>query len=304
MEAEKLRYLEDKAHELRHLTLDMCIRAKTGHVTSSFSAVEILTALYNGKILRKDPKNPRWEDRDRFILSKGQASPILYTTLTDNGYFPKSWLRTFNTANGHFGVHLQCDVPGVEYTTGSLGHGLGIGNGVALAAKKNSRDYKTFVLLGDAELQEGSCWEAAMLSSTLKLDNLIAIVDRNGYGVLCRTEESAALNPLDKKFAAYGWEPRVINGHSFEEIFKSLEDARTRNKGVPLVVIANTIKGKGLPSWQNVALRHGTAPTNGEVDQIIDELSAGCRYSNGKKCPLYGFDDLDKWKCPRWDCQK
>jgi transketolase len=271
MKKEKIIELQKKANEIRKDTLEMCIKAGTGHVTSSFSCAEILTSLYFGEVMKYDSKNPKWEGRDRFILSKGQASPILYATLANAGFFPREWLDSFCGADGHFGVHLQCDVPGVEFTTGSLGHGLGLGVGKALAAKMNQKNYRTFVLLGDAELQEGSNWESAMTASQYKLNNLTAIVDRNGYGVLCATEQSAGIEPLEKKFEAYGWETRRINGHSIKDILYALERIPAYDNK-PLVIIADTDKGKGIKSWENVALRHGTAPVGEEVEKTRREL--------------------------------
>ena len=248
----------------------MCIQAGTGHVTSSFSCAELLTTLYFGGVMKYNPKEPKWEDRDRFILSKGQASPILYVTLAEVGFFPKEWLDTFCRADAHFGVHLQCDVPGVEFTTGSLGHGLGLGVGKALAARMDNKTYNIFVLLGDAELQEGSNWEAAMFAGQYKLKNLMAIVDRNGYGVLSKTEEAVGIEPLGRKFQSYRWEIQEIDGHSVKEILYGVEKFKD-SKG-PFVLIANTIKGKGIKSWENVALRHGVAPKGKEIEQTRREL--------------------------------
>jgi len=260
----KIADLYRKTNEIRQNTLDMCIRARTGHVTSSFSCAELLTALYQGGIMRYDPQNPKWEDRDRFILSKGQASPILYNVLADLGFFPKDWLDGFATGEGHFGVHLQGDIPGVEYTMGSLGHGLGIGSGVALAAKMGLKDYHTFVLMGDAECYEGSVWEAAMFAAHHRLNNLTAIVDRNGYGVMGATEEIVKLNPFDEKFKSFGWDVRKINGHSIEEICSALEDVRTRKTEKPLAIVADTVKGKGIEFIESVARWHGLAPLGEE----------------------------------------
>ncbi|HOK57141.1 MAG TPA: transketolase, partial [bacterium] len=178
MKKNKFIEYEKKAKDLRKLVLDMCVKAGTGHVTSSFSCIEILVALYYGGILKYKVDNPKWEKRDRFILSKGQASPILYVILADLGFFPISACDKFCCADGMFGVHLQNDVPGVEITTGSLGHGLGIGAGMAYIAKKEKRDWFVFVLLGDGELYEGSIWESALFVSHHKLNNLVAIVDR------------------------------------------------------------------------------------------------------------------------------
>lgn len=277
MDYEKIKELQRKANDIRRKTLDMCIKAGTGHVTSSFSCAEILTTLYFGDVIKYRPEEPKWEERDRFILSKGQASPILYVTLSEAGFFPKNWIDTFCQADGHFGVHLQGDVPGVEFTTGSLGHGLGLGVGKALAAKMNEKNYHTFVLLGDAELQEGSNWESAMAAKQYSLGNLTAIVDRNGYGVLCPTEKSVGLDSLEKKFESFGWDVRSVEeGHSVGAILNSLEGFRSEARYKPRVIIAYTTKGKGIKSWENVALKHGLAPKGDEIEQTRKEL---CEYS-------------------------
>lgn len=269
------KYLQDKANEIRESTLDMCIRAKTGHVTSSFSCAEILTSLYHGGILRCDPKNPKMEERDRFVLSKGQASPILYATLADSGFFPKEWLGRFCEADGKFGVHLQHDVPGVEITTGSLGHGLGIAAGMALAAKMDRKDYFTVALLGDGECYEGSIWQAAMFASHNKLNNLIGIVDRNWLCVTDFTENLVQLNPMDEKFKAFGWDVKEINGHSVYEIFKALDGFRSNRRDRPYMIIADTVKGKGVSFMENQIAWHGLAPTGEYADQAKRELKEG-----------------------------
>ena len=270
---EKINSLQQKANDIREQTLDMCVSARTGHVTSCFSCAELITTLYNGDILRYDAKNPKWEDRDRFILSKGQASPILYTVLGDRGFFPKEWCNDFCKKDGKFGVHLQCDVPGVEYTMGSLGHGLGIGAGVALAAKYNQKDYHTFVLLGDAECYEGSVWEAAMFASHYNLNNLTVIIDRNGYGVLGPTEDVVKLNELDKKFESFGWETKKIDGHSVKEIYDALSGFRSHKKDSPALIVAETVKGKGIKFMENVALWHGVAPIGDNAKRAKKELT-------------------------------
>ena len=272
--------LQRKANEIRERTLEMCIKAGTGHVTSSFSCAELLTTLYFGKIMKYDSKNPEWDGRDRFILSKGQASPILYVTLAKAGFFPEQWLDTFCEADGHFGVHLQCDIPGVEFTTGSLGHGLGLGVGKALAAKMNKKNYRTYILLGDAELQEGSNWESAMAASQYNLGNITAIVDRNGFGVLCPTEQSAGLNSLEDKFKSFGWKVDSIDGHSTKNLLDILDKQKNYDDNKPRMIIAYTTKGKGIPSWENVALRHGTAPIGEEAVTTKEELK---RYISTKE---------------------
>lgn len=270
---EKIASLETKARQIRRLVLEMCCRAGTGHVTSSLSCAEILVALYHGGVLRFKPEDPEWAQRDRFVLSKGQASVILYPILADLGFFPVSWLEGFTTAEGRFGVHLQADVPGVEITSGSLGHGLGIATGMALAARMNRELHLTFALLGDGECQEGSIWEAAMFAAHRRLSNLVAIVDRNYMTVTNFTEDMLELEPFADKWRTFGWRVKVVDGHSFPQILAALGDVRSRPGSRPLVVIADTTKGKGIPFICHEPLWHGQAPrSEEEVRRAFDEL--------------------------------
>lgn len=268
----QIQNLKNKTHEIRKQVLKMCIKAGTGHVTSSMSCVEILVALYYGGKFRCRPANPEWEDRDRFILSKGQASPLLYAVLGDLGFFPKDELDKFCQADGIFGVHLQNDVPGVEITAGSLGHGLGIASGMALAAKMDKKAHRVFTLLGDGECYEGSVWEAAMFAAHHQLDNLVAIIDRNRLCVTDFTEKIVRLDPIDEKFMAFGWEVMTVDGHSMEHILSGLEKFNSGNLGKPLAIIANTVKGKGIPFMENIPLWHGLAPQGKEAEQAMAEL--------------------------------
>ncbi len=265
--------LKKKANQIRIMILDMCVKAGTGHVTSSFSCVEILIALYYGGLLRYDKVNPQWDGRDRLILSKGQASPLMYVVLADLGFFSKNELGKFCQVDGKFGVHLQHDVPGAEITAGSLGHGLGIAAGIALAAKIEKKSFTTFVLLGDGECYEGSIWESAMFASHHNLNNLIAIIDRNQLCVTGFTEEIVRLNPLEKKWESFGWEAITINGHSFEEIFSAFEGIRSKKSNKPLVIIANTIKGKGISFMENQVFWHGMAPEGEQAELAKRQLN-------------------------------
>ncbi len=265
--------LEQKANYIRNSILDMCVKAASGHVTSSFSCTELLVALYYGGLLRYDPANPEWEGRDRFILSKGHASPLLYAVLADLGFFPKNELDKFCQADGAFGVHLQNDVPGVEITSGSLGHGLGIAAGMALAAKQDRKSYRTFVLLGDGECYEGMIWESAMFAGHHRLDNLVALIDRNRLCVTGFTEDIVRLNPLDKKWKSFGWDAIAVNGHSFKDIFSALGGLRRKRLNKPLAVIADTVKGKGVSFMENQPLWHGLAPRGEQAKQAKSELS-------------------------------
>ena len=256
--------LKEKAYQLRHNMLEMCIKAGDGHVTSSLSCAEILTTLYYGGFLRQDPSNPDWKDRDRFILSKAQASPMLYTVLADREFFPKKEMDKFAQQDGIFGVHLQYTVPGAELSAGSLGHGFGVAAGIALAAKMDRDLFLTYTLLGDGELYEGSVWETAMFATHHNLNNLVAIVDRNYQCTMDFTENLLELEPLEDKWKSFGWEVKRVNGHDFLELFKAFKYLRSRRSRKPTVIIADTVKGEGIEYISNVPLWHGGAPIKEE----------------------------------------
>ncbi len=264
--------LKEKAKYLRQEALEMVLKAGRGHLGGSLSCVEILVALYYGGLLKFDPQNPHWEKRDRFILSKGHANHALYALLADLGFFPKTELARFSQDGGLLNGHCDNLVPGVETITGSLGHVSGIAAGMAWAAKLDGKDYLTFVILGDAECQEGSTWEAAMFANHQKLDNLIAIIDRNKLGASEFTEKTAALEPLAAKWQAFGWEVKTVNGHSIEEILAALKDCRDRKSQKPLVIIADTVKGKGISFFENKALSHGAVPREAEINLARQDL--------------------------------
>ncbi len=264
--------LERKSYELRKTILEMCIRAGTGHVTSSFSCVDILVALFYGDVMRLDPENPEWEERDRFILSKGQASPALYAILADLGFFDRGELDSFAQKGGMFGVHLQYDVPGVEITSGSLGHGFGVAAGIALGLNMDRRLPLVFALLGDGECHEGSIWETAMFASHNNLNNLIAIVDRNYMCATGFTENIVSVEPLEDKWKSFGWEVVCIDGHSYRDILDTLRRVRCRKSIQPLVIIAETVKGEGIDFISNVPLWHAVAPKGEDIERARKEL--------------------------------
>jgi len=272
--------LEQKATWLRNKVLDMATSVNSGHVTTAFSQTELLLALYNGKILNYDSKNPKWDQRDRFILSKGQGGIGLYPLLADNGFFSMEELDNFTGPGSVLGVHAEWHIPGLEVLTGSLGHGLPMATGMAQAAKNDKKDHLIFCLLGDAELYEGSNWEAAIFAGHMEYDNLVCIVDRNGQGVLGHTDkiespsDGPRLNPLDDKFRAFGFEVRVIDGHSFKEIFESLSDVRKRKGKKPLMIIANTIKGKGSQVIEDQRLWHYRVPKGEELEQVKRDVNS------------------------------
>jgi transketolase len=262
--------LEKKANWIRRQVLEIVAKTSRGHIGGTFSCTDILVALYYGDILKFDSKNPNWSDRDRFVLGKGHASLALYHILVDLGFFDISRLEEYGTDGSSLSVQLNLDTPGVEYNTGSLGHALGIGAGMALAAKMDNKDYKTFALVGDGECAEGSIWESIMFASQLKLNNLIGIIDCNKLSVTEVMEEDEA-NRLAEKIKACGWKCLVIDGHSFEDILTAFKDLNKLEK--PLMIIANTIKGKGVSFMENNIKWHNAALTKEELDSARRELS-------------------------------
>lgn len=264
--------LKEKAFEIRKEMLEMCIAAGKGHVTSSMSCVDIFVALYYGGIMKFRPDEPKWPDRDRLILSKGQASPALYTTLATLGFFDRNELKEFAQLNGKFAVHLQKDVLGVEITAGSLGQGFGLAAGMALAAKMNQELFSVYAVLGDGECYEGSIWETAMFAAHNRLNNLITIIDRNYMCVMDFTENLLALEPLDEKWKSFGFNVIKVNGHSFEELLDALTFLKSRPSAEPTVIIADTVKGKGIESLCYTPLWHGCAPQGDIATECLMEL--------------------------------
>ena len=272
-EEARIAELEAKANWVRREIVEMTVGLAGAHLAPSFSCTELLVSLYHGGILRFDPQNEYWEGRDRFILSKGQACLALYPILADLGFFPVSELRSFCKLGSRLGAHSESNVPGVEAFTGSLGHGLSIAAGMALAAKIDGKDYLTVALLGDGECQEGSVWEAAMFASHQHLDNLLVIVDRNTLQAIDFTERALALNPLQEKWEAFGWEVRNTDGHAFDCILGTINDVRARHSGKPLAVIARTTKGKGVSFMENQPIWHYRTPNVEELEQARKELA-------------------------------
>jgi len=267
--------LENKAKWVRRQTLEMCLCGGGGHLASSFSCADILVALYYGGILRFDPANPGWDERDRFIIGKGHGATALYPILADLGFFSGDELSKFCSRDCMLGVHPDHNIPGIEVVTGSLGHGLGIATGLALAAKMDQKDYMTIALLGDGECYEGAVWEAAMFAGHHQLGNLAGIVDRNGLSVTDFTERSLKLNPLEDKWTAFGWDTVTIDGHSFEEILTALSNFRSRTSNKPLIIIANTVKGRGVSFMENSPLWHILLPTGEQIEIARRELDMG-----------------------------
>ena len=248
----------------------MLAEAGSGHPGGSLSAVEILTALYF-RVMRHDPRNPRWSERDRFVLSKGHCAPILYVTLAECGYFPVEDLSTLRRINSRLQGHSHVMTPGVEMSAGSLGQGLSFGVGVALAGKLDKKDHRAYVLLGDGECDEGQVWEAAMAAAHYHLDNLTAIVDRNRIQNDRFTSEVMELEPLADKWRAFGWNTLEVDGHSMEELLDAFHQAQ-HERGKPSVIIAHTIKGKGVSFMEDNPDFHGRAPNAEELERALKEL--------------------------------
>lgn len=270
--------LAAKALWVRQKVFQLAVDANSGHISTAFSQTELLVALYYGGILRHDPTNPRWDGRDRFILSKGQGGIGLYPILADLGYFPLDHLDNFTGPGSLLGVHAEWQIPGVEVLTGSLGYGLPIATGKAQAARCDNKDHLIFCLLGDGELYEGSNWESAIFAGHMQYSNLICIVDRNGQGTIGKTDEikgpadGPRLDPLDDKFRSFGFEVREIDGHCFGELFDCFRDVRERTTPQPLMVIANTTKGKGLSLMEDQRMWHYRVPTGDDLERCRKEL--------------------------------
>jgi transketolase len=263
--------MEAVARRLRRHIITMIGKAGSGHPGGSLSAVEILTTLYF-KVLRHKPQDPAWPDRDRFILSKGHAAPVLYATLAECGYFPVAELATLRQLDSRLQGHADRTLtPGVEMSSGALGQGLSFGIGVALAGRLNSKDYRTYVLLGDGECDEGQVWEAAMAAAHFKVDNLVAIVDNNGLQIDGWNRDVMNLDPFPQKWQAFGWQVIEVDGHDLAQLAQAFDKAR-KIKGQPAVIIAHTIKGKGVSFMENNPDFHGKAPNAEEVKIALKEL--------------------------------
>ena len=261
---------KEMAKQIRKDIFKIAYHASGGHMGAAFSAADILSVLYFGGVLKYDPRNPQWDERDRFILSKGHASYVLYSTLAEAGYFPKSELWSVGKVGSSFGGHPKInEIPGVEASTGALGHGLSFSIGIAYANKVDGIDSHTYVMLGDGECQEGSVWEGALSAPTLGLDNLTVIVDHNKLQAMDELEKIVHMAPLGEKWKAFGWNVIEIDGHNHEEIKNSL---LSRKSGVPTLIVANTIKGKGVSFMEGVPIWHYRMPNAQELPILLKDL--------------------------------
>jgi transketolase len=273
MDASAITRLKEMARELRRDIVSMVHAAGSGHCGGSMSATEAIVSLYFGGVLRFDSKNPKWEARDRFVLSKGHATPILYSTLAHAGYFPHDDLMTFRKIDSHLQGHGHMRyTPGVEMTTGSLGQGFGASIGMALGLRLDNNPGHVFVMIGDGEADEGAIWEGAMAAPHYKLDNLTCILDRNGIQMDGFTEAVMAHRDLGAKWRAFGWHVIEIDGHRFPEIVPAL---RVREKDKPVMIIAKTVKGKGVSFMENNPAFHGKPPTTEQLEKALVEINAG-----------------------------
>ena len=265
--------LENQAQELRKDIIEMIHMAKAGHPGGSLSAVDMITALYF-HVLRVNPKNPQWPDRDRFILSKGHACPALYAALARRGVFDPSHLSTLrqyhSLLQGHPDMHKS---PGIDMSTGSLGNGLAVGLGMALSARLHHQDYMTYVMLGDGEVQEGMVWEAAMAANHHNADNLIAIVDCNGVQINGWVNDVMTIEPLADKWRAFGWCVVEVNGHNMRDVLTALHTAKTMRH--PTVILMRTVKGRGVSFMEDDSRWHGSAPSDEELVQAIVDIEKG-----------------------------
>ena len=268
--------LERRANDMRADIVRMIAEAGSGHPGGSLSCADILAALYFGGVLEHDPENPEWEGRDRFILAKGHAAPALYAALAQAGYIPREELATLRKLGSRLQGHPDSNqVPGVEVSTGSLGQGLSIAAGAAAGLRLDGAPQTVFALLGDGECQEGQVWEAAMFAAHRKLDNLVAIVDRNGLQIDGRTCDVCDPGDLGAKFAAFGWDVDEVDGHDLDALVAVLGAAKAGRDGRPHAVIARTVKGKGVPFMENEAGWHGKAPNAEQAAEALAALEGG-----------------------------
>ncbi len=272
LEKPSIEDLEKTAQIVRRDIIKMIYQAQAGHPGGSLSATDIVTALYF-RVMRIDPENPNWPDRDRFILSKGHACPVWYAALAERGFYDKAHLGTLRQLNSILQGHADMvKTPGVDMTVGSLGQGLSAGLGMALSGKMRGKDYRVYVVVGDGESQEGSIWEAAMAAPKWNLDNLTVIVDKNRLQNDTFVEDVMPVDPLPDKWKAFNWNVIEIDGHDMAQVVEALETAKTI-KGIPTVIIAQTVKGKGVSFMENVAIWHGKAPNHEQAAQALAEIA-------------------------------
>lgn len=271
MDKQKITAFKQQATTIRKHIIDEVHTASSGHPGGSLSCTDILTVLYFHE-MRVNTSNPKWAERDRFVLSKGHCAPALYATLAEKGFFPIEDLTSFRNINSYLQGHPSMkDVPGVDMSTGSLGQGISAAVGMALAGKLDKKDYRVYSILGDGEIEEGQVWEACMAAAHYKLDNLTAFLDHNGLQIDGKITDVMSPESVHEKFKAFGWKVISINGHDHQQIIEAIDEAK-KTKGMPTMIIAETVKGKGVSFMENAAGWHGTAPDKDQRDKAIAEL--------------------------------
>jgi len=268
----EIRRLQDISRKIRCSIVTMVKDAAVGHIGGSLSVTDILVALYFN-VLKIDPKKPDWEDRDRLVLSKGHGATAIYSVLAERGFFPPEELKTFGILDSKLQVHPdRKKVPGIEASTGALGQGLSVAAGMALAARLNGKAYHTYAILGDGEIQEGQIWEAAMFSAHYKLNNITAVLDYNNVQLMGDVSEIMEIAPVDDKWESFGWEVKKIDGHDMDQVVNALNEAKGYREK-PLIIIADTTKGKGVSFMEATCSWHGNAPTDEQYKKAIEELN-------------------------------
>lgn len=271
---DKVDYLKKIATKIRINSIEQVYSAQSGHPGGSLSCADILSVLYF-ECMNIDVSNPKWENRDRFVLSKGHCSPALYGTLAEKGFFPKEDLIRFRQIDSYLQGHPDMkEIPGVDISTGSLGQGISAACGIALSGKTDNKTYKVYALLGDGEIEEGQVWEATMCAAHYKLDNLIAFLDHNGLQIDGKITNVMSPEPVVDKFKAFGWNVIIIDGHDIEQIIGAVNQAKS-TVDKPTMIIANTIKGKGVSFMENEASWHGSAPNEEQYKQAMEDLNNG-----------------------------
>ena len=271
----EVKEIKGKTREIRRLIIQMLEKAGSGHPGGSLSSTEIVCALFF-RIMRHNPQDPKWPDRDRFHMSKGHCCPLWYAVLSECGYFPREELWNLRQLGALLQGHPDVHIPGIDIASGSLGQGLSVSLGMALAGKLDQKDYRVYCLLGDGEIQEGNVWEAAMAAAHYKADNLCAVLDYNGFQIDGKVEEVMGVEPLIDKWRAFGWHVISIDGHELDQVVDAFEKAKTI-KNRPTMIIAKTIKGKDVSFMENVVDFHGRSPTKEEAEIALKELSDDTR---------------------------
>lgn len=278
---DKIKFLRNKAIEIRKLIIEMLAKAGSGHPGGSLSSADIITCLFFA-VMRHNVKDPSWSERDRFHLSKGHCCPVLYAALSLCGYFDKKELGNLRKLGSILQGHPDRHTPGIEVASGSLGQGLSVALGMALAARIDGKDYRVYCLMGDGEIQEGNVWEAAMAAAHYKLDNLCAVIDYNRFQIDGRTEVIMGLEPIVNKWEAFGWHVIECDGHNIAELLEAFEKAK-KVKSKPTMIIAHTVKGKGVSFMEHVLDFHGRAPTEQEKEIALAELESLEKSESGDK---------------------